>query len=339
MTSTRGAGSTGSGRAAVESVRAGRRTVRVHRPGKVLFPGSGEGAGRTEHTGRSERPDRTDRAEQADLTKADLVEYYRSIARHMLPELRGRPLMLERHPDGVGGPRFMQKNIPGTYPDWARRAEMAKKGGTVTHPVCDDTATLLLLADQASITFHRWLSRVDRPDFPDRLVFDLDPAEDDFEPVRAAALLLGELLDELGLPATLMTTGSKGLHVIVRLDRATGFDEVRGFATDAARALAARAPDRLTTEQRTDARGGRLYLDVQRNAYAQTAVAPFSVRPRAGAPVATPISWDQLKDPALTARRWTVANVLEQARTRPWSDVPARGRALGPARRKLAALS
>ncbi|MEV0777490.1 non-homologous end-joining DNA ligase [Streptomyces sp. NPDC050433] len=295
----------------------------MHRPDKVLFPAPAPASGTA-------------------LTKADLVEHYRSVARYMLPELRGRPLMLERHPDGVGGPRFMQKNIPGNYPDWARRAEMAKKGGTVTHPVGDDTATLVFLAGQASITLHRWLSRVERPDFPDRLVFDLDPAEDDFEPVRAAALLLRELLDELGLPAMPMTTGSKGLHVTVRLDGRTAFDEVRGFAMDVARVLAARDPDGLTTEQRRDARGGRLYLDVQRNAYAQTAVAPFSVRAREGAPVApvaTPISWDQVKDPAVTARRWTVGDVLEQARTRPWSDVPARGRSLGPARRRLGALS
>ncbi|MFE6027184.1 non-homologous end-joining DNA ligase [Streptomyces niveus] len=314
------------------SVRAGRRTVRIHRPRKVLFPGSARSTDGTRADGT-----RTDGG-RADVTKADLVEYYRSVARHMVPELRGRPLMLERHPDGLDGPRFMQKNIPGNYPDWARRAEMAKKGGTVTHPVCDDTATLVFLADQASVTFHRWLSRADRPDHPDRLVFDLDPARDDFEPVRAAALLLRELLDELALPASAMTTGSKGLHVIVRLDRRTAFDEVRAFAMDVARVLAARDPDRLTTEQRTDARAGRLYLDVQRNAYAQTAVAPYSVRPKEGAPVATPISWDQVKDPAVTARRWTVRDVLEQARTRPWSDVPARGRSLAPARRRLDAL-
>lgn len=303
--------------AAGESVRTGGRTVRIHRPDKVLFPESASGAA---------------------VTKADLVEHYRSLTQYLLPEFKGRPLMLERHPDGLEGPRFMQKNIPGNYPDWARRAEMAKKGGTVTHPVCDDTATLVYLADQATVTFHRWLSRVDRPDHPDRLVFDLDPARDDFEPVRAAALLLRELLDELGLPAVPMTTGSKGLHVIVRLDGRTAFDDVRAFAMDVARVLEARDPDRLTTQQRTDARGGRLYLDVQRNAYAQTAVAPFSVRPKEGAPVATPVNWDQVKDPAVTARSWTVANVLDQARTRPWSDVPARGRALAPARRRLNAL-
>ncbi|MDX3854298.1 non-homologous end-joining DNA ligase [Streptomyces sp. AK02-01A] len=294
-------------------VRAGRRTVEIHRPEKVLFPGPG-------------------------LTKAGLVDYYRSVASFMLPELRGRPLMLERHPDGLGGPQFMQKHTPASYPDWIRRAELAKKGGTVTHPVCDDTATLVYLADQACLTFHRWQSRADRPDFPDRLVFDLDPAEDDFETVRRAAELLGELLGELRLPSALLTTGSRGLHVIVPLDGRTGFDEVRDFASEVARTLAARDPDRLTTEVRTAARGGRLYLDVQRNAYAQTAVAPFSVRAREEAPVATPMSWDQLKDPEITARRWTVTNVLEQARTRPWAGVPRRGRALGPARRRLAAL-
>lgn len=303
------------------SVRAGHRTVEIHRPEKVLFPearaGHGPGAG---------------------LTKAGPIDYYRSVAPFILPELKGRPLMLERHPDGLGGARFMQKNTPDSYPDWVRRAELAKKGGTVTHTVCDTTATLVFLADQACLTFHRWQSRADRPDFPDRLVFDLDPAEDDFEPVRRAARQLGELFGELRLPSALLTTGSRGLHVIVPLDGRAGFDEVRAFAADVARTLAARDPDRLTTEVRTAARGGRLYLDIQRNAYAQTAVAPFSVRARPEAPVATPISWDQLKDPDVTARRWTVASVLDQARTRPWSGVPHRGRALGPARRRLAAL-
>lgn len=144
------------------TLRAGRRTVRIQRPGKVLFPGRGG---------------------TAPYTKGDLADYHRSVAPYLLPHLRGRPLMLERYPDGLDGPRFMQKNTPEHYPDWIRRAEVAKEGGTVTHVVCDDTATLLYLADQACVTLHRWLSRTDRaagPDHPDRLVFDLDPAEDDF---------------------------------------------------------------------------------------------------------------------------------------------------------------
>jgi bifunctional non-homologous end joining protein LigD len=300
------------------TVRAGRHTVEIQRPGKVLFPG---GAGAEEYT------------------KGDLADYYRSIAPYMLPHLRGRPLMLERYPDGLDGQRFMQKNIPKHYPDWITRAEVPKEGGTVTHAVCDDTATLLYLADQACLTLHRWLSRTDRtggPDHPDQLVFDLDPPGDDFTPVREAAGLLRELLDELRLPAALMTTGSRGLHLVVRLDGRQDFDEVREFARDVAELLADRHPDRLTTAARKEDRGDRLYLDVQRNAYAQTAVAPYTVRARPGAPVAVPLAWEQLDDPGLDARRWTIADAVDQAGTDPWSELSGRGRALGPARQRLA---
>ncbi|WP_151478632.1 non-homologous end-joining DNA ligase [Streptomyces albicerus] len=304
----------------MRTVRAGRRTVEVHRPDKVLFPGDG-------------------RAKE--YTKADLVEYYRAVASFMLPHLRGRPLMLERHPDGLGGPKFMQKNIQDHDPDWIQRAEVPKEGGTVVHPLCEDTATLVYLADQASLTLHRWLARISSAggvERPDRLVFDLDPSADDFEPVREAARLLGELLDELRLPSALMTTGSRGLHIVVPLNGHHDFDEVREFANDVADTLTDAHPDRLTTAARKKNRGDRLYLDVQRNAYAQTAVAPFTVRARPGAPVATPIAWDQLDDPGLGPRRWTIADAVEQAETDPWSGLLRRGRALGPARRRLNAL-
>ncbi|MFE3038067.1 non-homologous end-joining DNA ligase [Streptomyces canus] len=302
----------------VRTVRAGRRTVEVHRPHKVLFP-AGDGA--------------------KEYTKADLVDYYRSVAPFMLPHLRGRPLMLERHPDGLDGPLFMQKNTPDSYPEWIGRVEVPKEGGTVCHTVCDDTATLLYLADQASLTLHRWLSRVGSVERPDRMVFDLDPAgEDDFALVREAAWLLGELLDELSLPSALMTTGSRGLHVVVPLNGRHDFDEVRRFAKDVADTLVAGHPDRLTTAARKKDRGDRLYLDIQRNGYAQTAVAPFTVRAKPGAPVATPMAWTQLDDPGLDARRWTIADAVEQARTNPWAGVMAKGRALGPARRRLNAL-
>ena len=302
----------------VRTVRAGRRTVEVHRPDKVLFPG-GDGA--------------------KEYTKGDLVDYYRSVAPFMLPHLRGRPLMLERHPDGVAGPRFMQKNTPDSYPEWIGRVEVPKEGGTVLHTVCDDTATLLYLADQASLTLHRWLSRAGSIERPDRMVFDLDPAgEDDFGAVHEAAQLLGELLDALKLPSALMTTGSRGLHVVVPLNGRQDFDEVREFAKDVADLLVAGHPDRFTTAARKKDRGDRLYLDVQRNAYAQTAVAPFTVRAKPGAPVATPMAWAQLDDPGLDARRWTIADAVEQARTDPWAGVMTKGRALGPARRRLNAL-
>jgi bifunctional non-homologous end joining protein LigD len=302
----------------IETVRVGRRTLDVHRPDKVLFPASGSGK---------------------EYTKSDLVAYYRAVAPFMLPHLRGRPLMLERHPDGIDGPQFMQKNTPDHYPDWIERVEVPKEGGTVVHPVCANTATLVYLADQACLTFHRWLSRADRTDLiarPDRLVFDLDPADGgDFASVRQAARLLGELLDELELPSGLMTTGSRGLHLVVPLTRRHDFDGVREFAADVADTLAHAHPDALTTEVRKKDRGDRLYLDVQRNAYAQTAVAPFAVRAKPGAPVAVPISWRQLDDPRLDAQRWTIADAAEQGRANPWAGLMNHGRSLGPARRLL----
>ncbi|WP_030667750.1 non-homologous end-joining DNA ligase [Streptomyces sp. NRRL B-1347] len=308
------------------TVRAGRRTVALHRARKPFIP---EGAG--------------DAAGGAVYTKGDLFDYYRSVAPFMLPHLRGRPLMLERHPDGIRGPRFMQKDTPDHYPDWIGRAEVPKEGGTVTHTVCDDSATLLYLADQACVTLHRWQSRVGRVDRPDRMVFDLDPARDGtpqdvYGAVRDAAGLLGELLDQVGLPSAVMTTGSRGLHVVVPVNGRHHVDDVRDFAKELTGVLAAAHPDRFTTAVRKKDRGGRLYLDVLRNGYAQTAVAPFSVRARPGAPVAVPLAWEQLDAPGTHAARWTITDAVAQARTDPWAGLLRSPRALGPARRKLRAL-
>ncbi|MES4907028.1 MULTISPECIES: non-homologous end-joining DNA ligase [unclassified Streptomyces] len=297
------------------SVRAGRRTVSISRPEKVLFPDDG-------------------------ITKSDLVGHYRAVSHRILPQLRGRPLMMERHPDGIGGSPLMQKNAPDYFPDWVQRAVVPKEGGEVTHVVCDDVATLVYLAGQACVTPHRWLSRADRPDHPDRLVFDLDPPPDaGFEEVRWAARRMCGLLREVELPGLLMTTGSRGLHVVVPLDRRADFDSVRDFARDAADLLAARHPDRLTTEARKAKRGSRLYLDTQRNGYAQTAVAPYAVRARPGAPVAMPIAAEELDDPGLRADRWTLRTLGDRLEHDPWAGAGTRGRSLRAPRRRLAELS
>ncbi|GAA2087623.1 non-homologous end-joining DNA ligase [Kitasatospora saccharophila] len=296
-------------------IRASGRIVQLKRADKELFPADGRAGA---------------------ITKADLAAHYRRVSRRVLPQLRGRPLMLERYPDGIDGPRLVQKDTPAHFPDWIHRSELPKAGGTVDYPVCDDLATLLYLVGQACVTPHRWLSRADRPDHPDLLVIDLDPAGEDFAPVREAAVLAHALLGELGLPADLMTTGSRGLHVLVRLDRRAPFDEVRAFAHDVAAVLADRRPDLLTTEPRKAARRGRLYLDVQRNAYGQNAVTPYAVRPLPGAPVATPLARAELDDPALIPRRWTLATVQERLDAPdPWRDAARRARSLGPARRRL----
>ncbi|MBM9617722.1 non-homologous end-joining DNA ligase [Streptomyces zhihengii] len=274
-------------------IRAGRRTVAVSRPDKILFPDDG-------------------------ITKAGLAEYYRRVAGAMVPHLAGRPLMLERRPDGVTGQVFMQKEVPAYFPEWFHRVELPKEGGTVVYPVCDDAPSLVYLAGQACITPHRFLSRADRPDHPDRMVFDLDPADEGFGPVRVTALRLRELLDGIGLPSAVMTTGSRGLHVVVPLDRRAPFDEVRRLARAASEVLVARHPDELTTAARKEARGDRLYLDVQRNAYAQTAVAPYAVRALDGAPVAAPLRWAEVADGGIDARSFTMSGVLDRLDDGPW---------------------
>jgi bifunctional non-homologous end joining protein LigD len=343
-------------------LRIGGREFAVNRPGKVLFPAGakgaesagaghagarGAGAGNAGGASGAESDAASGGSGGADgdsgdaITKADLVAYYRAVAPRMLPHLRGRPLMLARHPDGLDGERLVQQSIPRYFPEWVHRAKVTRRGGgTVTHVVCDDEATLAYLAGQAVVTPHRWLSRADRPEHPDLLLFDLDPPDDaGFEAARDAARLLHDLLDgELGLPCAVMTTGSRGLHVVLRLDRRADWDAVRAFAVDTAALLAARHPGSLTTEPRVHDRAGRLYLDVGRDAYGQTAVAPYAVRALPGAPVATPLDWAELDDPALNAHRWTLRSVGERLASDPWAETLRRSRALGPARRRLDAL-
>ncbi len=306
-------------RKAKDEIRVGGRTVPLSNPDKELFPEDG-------------------------ITKAELVDYYRSVARPMLTHLKGRPVVMERYPDGYRGKSFYHKDAPDYFPDWIRTVRVPKEGGSVTMVVCDDTATLAYLANQACVTPHPWLSPADCLDCPDRIVFDLDPPEaddDGFETVRWGARQLGDLLIELGLRPALMTTGSRGLHLVVLLDRRTDFDTARGFARRVADVLAARHDDRLTTEPRKNKRHGRLYLDTQRNAYAQTSVAPYAVRARPHAPVATPLEWAELDDPGLGPRRWTLRTLPERLDelADPWKGLSRCRRSLTEAERRLDALT
>jgi len=241
-----------------------------------------------------------------------------------------------RYPDGVGGKAWVQKDKPDYFPEWIKHYRVPKVGGTVDHVLCDDAETLAYLANQACITPHISLSRVDKLHHPDRLVFDLDPAKDDFAAVRRAAFWLKELLEELELPSLPMTTGSRGVHVAVKLDRRSDFDEVRGFAREVAEVLAAQHSSALTTEARKAKRGDRLYLDVARNGYSQTTVAPFAVRALLSAPVAAPLDWAQLEDRKLHARSYTLKS---PPAADPWVDLlKGRGKSLGAARKRLSSL-
>jgi bifunctional non-homologous end joining protein LigD len=273
----------------------------------------------------------------AGLTKADLIEYYERIAPVMLPHITGRPLSLVRYPNGIEAEGFMQKNASDYFPGWIRRARLAKQEGEVDHVIAEDAATLVYLANQACVTFHIGLSRVDRIDHPDRMVIDLDPSDDDFAKVKRASREARALLEEVGLAPFLQTTGSRGLHIWVPLDRSADFDQVRAFAASVAELLVARRPRELTTAQRKAKRGDRVFVDVARNAYAQTAVAPYSVRAHPQAPVATPIDWAELDDPKLEPQRYTIRNVFRRLGRKqdPWAAIDRHARALAPARQRL----
>jgi len=302
--------------APAETVRVGRRAIEVTHPGKVYFPG---------------RPP---------ITKRDLVAYYVAVAPFILPYTRGRPVTLQRFPEGIENEGFFQKEVSDWFPGWIPRATVPKEGGSTTYVLCDDAATLAYLASQGCITPHVWLSRIDRPRHPDRLIFDLDPPRG-FEQARTAARLLHDLMSALGLASFVMTTGSRGLHVLVPLDRSAEFDAVRGFARDTAALLVARHPDDLTIEARIAKRGDRLFLDTTRNAYAQTGVAPYGVRARPGAPVATPLRWEELDDPVLDSRTYSVGNVLARIERAgdPWRGIGRRRQAIRPAAARLARLA
>jgi bifunctional non-homologous end joining protein LigD len=172
------------------------------------------------------------------------------------------------------------------------------------------------------------------------MIFDLDPPDDDFEPVKKAAGWLKELLDAIDLPSFPMTTGSRGAHIIVPLDREADFETVRHFARDLAGVLEQRHPGELTTEQRKKERRGRIFIDILRNAYAQTTPVPYAVRARPGAPVATPLDWDDFSDSGLVSTRYHIRNIFRRLgqKSDPWADIAQRGCSLKEPGRRLASL-
>ncbi|MGH2822195.1 MAG: non-homologous end-joining DNA ligase, partial [Thermoleophilaceae bacterium] len=291
--------------------------AKISSPDKLLFPADG-------------------------ITKAALASYYERVAEWMLPHVKERPLSLQHFPDGIEGAGFFHKNVPKHYPDWVHRVDVAKEGGRVVHAVASDADTLPYLVGQNMVTPHVWLARADRVHQPDRMVVDLDPpAGADFPAVRRAARQAGELLREIGLEPFAQVTGSKGIHVWTPLRRRADFEEVKKFSNEFAGVLAARHPDELTTEFRKAKRAGRILVDVLRNRYAQTAVPPYAARPRPGAPVATPIEWDELSDSKLRPDRWTVKTVLRRlsAKGDPWAEIGSAATGLAEPRKRLEAMA
>jgi bifunctional non-homologous end joining protein LigD len=279
-----------------DEIKVGRRTVKITNPDKVLFPEDG-------------------------FTKRDLIEYYEGIGDVMLPHVKDRLMTLERFPDGIHGERFYSKNVPKYFPDWIDRKTVGKKGGTTTMVVATEKATLVYLGNQAAITTHTSMHRVDKLGYPDQVMLDLDPSVDDFNEVRRIAKDVKALLEEIGLVPFVKTSGSRGLHVVAPLDGKADVEAVRAFARDVAIVAAKRDPERVTIEGSKADRKDRLYMDWLRNSYGQHAVSPYGVRARPGAPVAMPLDWDEVNDRKLHPQKWSIESGLKRALTEPdpWS--------------------
>lgn len=257
------------------------------------------------------------------LTKLDIVEYYEKVGERMLPFLKDRPLSMLRYPDGIEGSGFYQKQVPDYFPDWIATVSVKKKEDGTTQELvcCNNLETLLYLTNQGCLEFHPWLSRKGSLNKPDKVVIDLDPSDEGSDKVLQAARIMLEELHKRNYEANVMTTGSSGYHLITPLDGKRTFDEVR----DEWRTLTNQAADShsnlLTVEQRKAKRGSRVYLDIARNAYAQTSICPYSVRARPTAPVATPLRPDELEDSGLHPRQYHVRNLfrrLAQLKQAPW---------------------
>ncbi len=284
----------------------------ITHPEKVLFPDDG-------------------------ITKGELAEYYESVGAVMLPHLRNRPITMERFPAGIGKKGFWQKSVEKGCPEWLERVEVGKKGGVVHHPLVTDQRGLMWLTNQNTITHHVWTSRVPDLDHPDLCVFDLDPSKDDVAAVRKAAIELRDLLEELGLPSWVKTSGSKGFHIVVPLDGKTHNHDVVRFAGAVGAWFVSRAPDRLTQEFSKVDRTGRIYVDTGRNTQGATFAAAYTVRAKRGAPVSAPCTWKEVEGGKVGPATFTLKNMPARVAKvgDVWADMKRRGRSLTKAIDKL----
>ncbi|WP_119459670.1 non-homologous end-joining DNA ligase [Rhodospirillaceae bacterium SYSU D60014] len=262
--------------------------VRLTHPDRLLYAG-GEGEG---------------------LTKRGLAEYYAAVADWILPHLVGRPLSLVRCPAGQGSKCFFQRHAGSGVPDDLKRLPVAERNGAAIYLAVDNLAGLVSLVQMGVLEIHPWGARADDPERPDRLIFDLDPAEGlSWDRVVEAALELRARLTALGLESFVKTTGGKGLHVVLPLARRQDWEQARGFAKAMAEAMARDRPSAFTSAAAKAARPGKIFIDYLRNAHGASAIAPYSTRARPGAPVATPLAWAELEQPALRPGDFTVATL------------------------------
>jgi bifunctional non-homologous end joining protein LigD len=290
------------------------KTVELTHPDRVLYP-------------------------EAGLTKADVFTYYDEVADRLLPFLRGRPITLERLPEGLAekAPHFWQKDTPDYYPDWIPRIELeTERGKAVHYALVNDRATLLYLVNQGTLTFHVWASRTKDLDRPDFVLFDLDPGKAPFADVIAVARAIKATLDEEGADAFVKTSGKTGLHVLTPWTRGGGFDEARAWALELAERTAESIPEQATTDVRKAKRGERVYIDVLQNARGHHAVPPYVLRAVPAATVSTPLDWKEVAED-LDPKAFTLKKALARFTRRKTDPFEGLLKSLAGRRRKKAA--
>jgi bifunctional non-homologous end joining protein LigD len=250
---------------------------------------------------------------ESGITKGDLLTFYLQIAPVLIPQLRDRPITVERLPDGVreGAPRFWQKNTPDYYPAWISRVNFPHEGKPVHYALLNDAHALAYFVNQGSITFHVWFSRVSDIGRPDYVVFDLDPSGAPFGHVVRIAQTLHRLLDAAKVDSYPKTSGKSGLHVLVPWRQTGGYDEARAWAVGIAKKVVAALPDIATTERSKAARRGRVYVDVMQNSQGRHAVPAYVVRATPEATVSTPLEWREV-NAKLNPKKFTMDAVLKR---------------------------
>ena len=264
------------------------------------------------------------------ISKGELAAYYEAVSPAMLPHIRARPVTMERFPSGIGKSGFMQKDVSKGFPAWLERIEVPKKGGTVHYPLVTDLRSLLWMANQNCITPHVWTSRAPNLCHPDNCVFDLDPLVDDATVLRNAALLLRDMLAELGLTSWVKTSGSKGFHIVVPLDGKADCGQVARFAHAVARASVQRDPAHLTLEFYKADRGGKILVDTGRNEFGATYAATYAVRPKPTAPISAPCTWEEIERGAVGPQSFPLRSMAARldAEGDLWSELGQRPHAL-----------
>jgi len=247
------------------------------------------------------------------ITKADFIKYYTQMAPVILPHLKDRPMVFTRYPDGIYGKAFYQKNVPDYAPEWLDTFKIeSDEGNTTEYVIINDVKSLIWAANQASLELHPWLSRTSSLDNPDFIIFDLDPMENtDFEDARKVALALKNLLDREGLISFPKTSGSTGIQIYVPIACKYTYEQVREFAKLFCLVIERTFPEITTIERSVSKREGKLYLDYLQNVKGKTIVAPYSPRPKKGAPVSCPLTWTELEQGA-TIDMFTIKNMPER---------------------------